>query len=46
MPFCSVRCKQIDLGRWLDEEIGIPIEPEDREGHEVEQREDEELENL
>lgn len=20
MPFCSIRCKQIDLKRWLDEE--------------------------
>nr|WP_196784258.1 DNA gyrase inhibitor YacG [Crateriforma conspicua] len=27
-PFCSVRCKQIDLGRWLDEEIGLPHEGE------------------
>ena len=26
MPFCSERCRQIDLGRWLEEEIGIPVE--------------------
>jgi endogenous inhibitor of DNA gyrase (YacG/DUF329 family) len=32
MPFCSVRCQQIDLGRWFNEEIGVPLEPEDEEG--------------
>lgn len=26
-PFCSERCQQIDLGRWLDEDIGLPIDP-------------------
>ena len=25
-PFCSERCKLIDLGRWLDEEISVPHE--------------------
>jgi endogenous inhibitor of DNA gyrase (YacG/DUF329 family) len=25
-PFCSQRCQLIDLGRWLDEEIGLPHE--------------------
>lgn len=25
-PFCSERCQLIDLGRWLDEEIGVPHE--------------------
>ena len=29
MPFCSERCRLIDLGRWLDEGYGMPIEPED-----------------
>jgi endogenous inhibitor of DNA gyrase (YacG/DUF329 family) len=29
-PFCSPRCKTIDLGRWLGESYGIPAEePED-----------------
>jgi uncharacterized protein len=30
-PFCSERCQMIDLGRWLDESIGVPFEgdPED-----------------
>lgn len=26
MPFCSERCRLIDLGRWLDERYGLPIE--------------------
>ena len=25
MPFCSDRCRQIDLGRWLGEKISIPV---------------------
>jgi endogenous inhibitor of DNA gyrase (YacG/DUF329 family) len=25
-PFCSERCKLIDLGRWLGESYGIPKE--------------------
>jgi uncharacterized protein len=35
MPFCSERCRQIDLGRWLREVYSVPVErhPEDdREG--------------
>lgn len=31
MPFCSVRCQQIDLGRWLDEQYGLPVERDDQE---------------
>ena len=27
-PFCSERCKQIDLARWLDERYGLPYESE------------------
>jgi endogenous inhibitor of DNA gyrase (YacG/DUF329 family) len=26
LPFCSPRCKQIDLGRWLNEEQRVPYE--------------------
>jgi endogenous inhibitor of DNA gyrase (YacG/DUF329 family) len=26
-PFCSARCKQIDLGRWLQEDYRISGEP-------------------
>jgi len=29
-PFCSARCKQIDLGKWLREEYRVPTnEPAD-----------------
>lgn len=31
MPFCSERCRLIDLGRWLKEEQGLPIEPAEAE---------------
>ena len=24
-PFCSSRCKQLDLGRWFNEEYRVPI---------------------
>ena len=27
MPFCSDRCRLIDLGQWLNEEHGLPWEP-------------------
>jgi len=26
MPFCSKRCQQIDLGRWLGERYSVPVE--------------------
>ena len=26
LPFCSIRCQRIDLGNWLDEAYGLPIE--------------------
>ena len=29
MPFCSERCRTIDLGRWLGEEYRMPIERRD-----------------
>jgi endogenous inhibitor of DNA gyrase (YacG/DUF329 family) len=29
LPFCSERCRQIDLGRWFSEEYGLPIEREE-----------------
>ncbi|RLA85879.1 MAG: DNA gyrase inhibitor YacG [Deltaproteobacteria bacterium] len=35
-PFCSERCKLIDLGRWIGEEYRLPAEndlpPEETEG--------------
>ena len=35
-PFCSERCRLIDLGRWLDEAYAVPEkkQPEDEEGDE------------
>jgi endogenous inhibitor of DNA gyrase (YacG/DUF329 family) len=29
-PFCSDRCRLIDLGRWLGESYGLPQEAERR----------------
>ena len=29
MPFCSKRCKQIDLGRWFGERYSVPVEPKE-----------------
>lgn len=33
-PFCSPRCKQVDLGKWLNEEYRVPSEegPSDEDG--------------
>ena len=28
-PFCSERCKQIDLGAWADEQYKVPPSEED-----------------
>jgi hypothetical protein len=35
-PFCSARCKQIDLGQWLGEEYKIsePLRPDHLEAYE------------
>jgi endogenous inhibitor of DNA gyrase (YacG/DUF329 family) len=27
-PFCSERCRTIDLGRWLGENYGLPATPD------------------
>jgi endogenous inhibitor of DNA gyrase (YacG/DUF329 family) len=29
LPFCSARCKTIDLGRWLGEAYHLPAEEQD-----------------
>jgi hypothetical protein len=31
LPFCSERCRTIDLGRWLGGQYGIPLGPDDKE---------------
>jgi hypothetical protein len=28
-PFCSARCQQVDLGKWLNEEYRMPAEDAD-----------------
>jgi uncharacterized protein len=28
-PFCSQRCKDLDLSRWLNEEYRVPVVEED-----------------
>jgi len=30
-PFCGERCRLIDLGGWLDERFGMPVEPSEEE---------------
>jgi|SoiMethySBSTD1v2_1073268.scaffolds.fasta_scaffold257009_2 uncharacterized protein len=34
-PFCSRRCADVDLSRWLRGSYAIPDEPEDREREEA-----------
>ena len=29
-PFCSKRCKDLDLGRWLNEDYRVPVVEEDQ----------------
>ena len=28
LPFCSERCRTIDLGRWLGEAYSLPVTPD------------------
>ena len=42
MPFCSERCRLIDLGRWLDEDYGLEIEREEGSGSQWEDAETDE----
>ncbi len=28
-PFCSKRCSDVDLGRWLNEDYAFPVSPEE-----------------
>jgi len=36
LPFCSPRCRLIDLGRWLKEEHALPVVPDPEEDEEAE----------
>ena len=29
-PFCSKHCKDLDLGRWLNEDYRVPVVEEDK----------------
>lgn len=44
LPFCSDRCRQIDLGRWLDEGYSVPHvrTDEDEDEPAVQDRDDDE----
>ena len=41
-PFCSKRCRQLDLGRWLDEQYSIPMTADSTERTMPETSDDEE----
>jgi endogenous inhibitor of DNA gyrase (YacG/DUF329 family) len=42
MPFCSQRCRSIDLNRWLTEEISMPYrETEEANGSDREEHREE-----
>jgi uncharacterized protein len=36
LPFCSQRCRLVDLGRWLNEEHTLPFDPDSDEQQESE----------
>jgi endogenous inhibitor of DNA gyrase (YacG/DUF329 family) len=38
VPFCSDRCRLVDLGRWLDESYGVPAPPPGDDEEEAEGR--------
>ncbi len=37
-PFCSERCKLIDLGSWIDERYAIPEEKDNQAPHDKEEK--------
>ncbi len=41
-PFCSERCRLIDLGKWASEEYRIPEEKKELPGGEKRKKDDEE----
>ena len=36
-PFCSDRCRQVDLNRWLSESYGLPVVPDPDDDEEPEE---------
>jgi hypothetical protein len=41
MPFCSERCRRIDLNRWLNEDISVPYQELPDDGRRPHQSDDE-----
>lgn len=39
-PFCSVRCADVDLGRWLTGSYAIPVADDEAEGEDEQNRSD------
>ena len=37
-PFCTPRCQQIDLGKWLNEGYRVPTDEAPEAGHEASDR--------
>lgn len=37
LPFCSERCRLIDLGGWLDEKYSVPVQRDDDDEEEFDQ---------
>ncbi|HEX3655151.1 MAG TPA: DNA gyrase inhibitor YacG [Pirellulales bacterium] len=40
-PFCSPRCRRVDLGRWFSEDYAMPVPRDEDEPEEVEPGADE-----
>ena len=41
LPFCSERCRQVDLHRWLTDAYRVPVQPADEETRDEEMRDEE-----
>jgi endogenous inhibitor of DNA gyrase (YacG/DUF329 family) len=44
-PFCSERCKLVDLGKWVNEEFRVPGKPAADEAAQKDQAEAEDLDS-
>ena len=38
-PFCSERCKMVDLGHWLEESYNIPVKEEEQKDKVIDEEE-------
>lgn len=39
-PFCSERCKLVDLGKWVNEEYRVPGKPDTSENKDQQEKDD------